>query len=83
MNLINSSTFAQFIYTIHSDFFHSKNSKNRFKCLATKINSISSNSNYKRCQKARKIEKRPKKFGRPKQRPDMEKIQIFIIFSAF
>ena len=69
--------------TSHSDFFHSKNSKNPFKCLANKIDSILSNYNYMGCQNAKRIEKRPKKFWRPKQRPDMEKIRIFKIFSAF
>ena len=37
--------------TNHSDFFHSKNSKNLFKCLANKIDSILSNYNYMRSQK--------------------------------
>ena len=69
--------------TIHSNFFHSKNSKNLFKCSCSKFDSISSNYHYLGCQKAIKIEKRSKFFWRPKQRPDMEKIQIFMIFSAF
>ena len=43
--------------TTHIDFFHSENSKNLFRCLASKIDSILSNYNYKRCLKARKIEK--------------------------
>ena len=33
----------------HSDFFHSKNSNNCFKCLASKTDSILGNYNYMGC----------------------------------
>ena len=70
----------------HSDFFHSKNSNNCFKCLASKIDSILGNYNYMGCLKAKKIkigQKKPKKNFKAKTKAGYEKNSNFHIFSAF
>ena len=60
-----------------------KNSKNCFKCLASKIDSILSNYNYMGGQKAKKIEKRAQKILKAKTKARYGKKSNFQNFFSF
>ena len=60
-----------------------KNGKDLIKLDSHIIDLDLSNYNYKRSKKARKIKKRPKKIFEGQNKGQVQKYQIFIIFSTF